>query len=292
MDVSIILVNYNTKELTYDCIKSIREKTNGISYEIIVVDNASTDGSKELFILENSIKYIYLEKNLGFGQANNVGAKIAEGDYLFFLNTDTKLINNAISILYHFMIQKKGEVGVAGGILLGIDKKENGSYGSFPTIQSSLLRILGKTKNNLLYSATQENSLKTKGYCEVDYVLGADMMIEKQLFNTIKGFDSDFFMYYEESDLQKKCCNLNLKNYILCEAQIHHFINASVNMLANNKKRTMVNQSMLIYLKKHTSKTSFALFKMVFCFIEIIKILRGKYTIKENIRYIKKMIKI
>ena len=89
MDVSIIIVNYNTYALTSACIQSIIDHTEGISYEIIVVDNASTDGSKEKLESDRRIRYIYSEKNGGFGYGNNIGMKVASGDFLFLLNSDT-----------------------------------------------------------------------------------------------------------------------------------------------------------------------------------------------------------
>ena len=86
MDVSIVIVNYNTKELTTNCIKSIFEHTSGCEFEIILVDNASQDGSKEIFESMPGIRYIYNDKNAGFGTANNIGAKVAKGKYFFLLH--------------------------------------------------------------------------------------------------------------------------------------------------------------------------------------------------------------
>lgn len=83
LDVSIIIVNYNTLQITQNCIDSVVEKTKGIQYEIILVDNASTDGSKEFFEKDNRVKYIYSEKNGGFGYGNNLGMKIAKGNISF-----------------------------------------------------------------------------------------------------------------------------------------------------------------------------------------------------------------
>lgn len=93
MDVSIIIVNYNTKALTSQCINSIYEKTQGISFEVILVDNASIDGSKEHFQSDSRVRYIYSEENLGFGRANNLGVSVASGQNILFLNPDTVLIN-------------------------------------------------------------------------------------------------------------------------------------------------------------------------------------------------------
>ena len=86
MHVSIIIVNYNTKQLTKNCIESIIAKTSGVEYEIILVDNESSDGSQEVFASDKQIKFIEAGENLGFGKANNLGAQYAKGDYIFFLN--------------------------------------------------------------------------------------------------------------------------------------------------------------------------------------------------------------
>ena len=102
MDVSVIIVNYNTLGLTSDCIESIIAQTSTVEYEIILVDNASTDGSKEVFAQDKRIKYIYSDRNLGFGRANNLGIREAKGRYLFFLNSDTILLNNAVKLFFDY----------------------------------------------------------------------------------------------------------------------------------------------------------------------------------------------
>ena len=102
LDVSIIIINYNTCKMTCECIDSIVEKTHGISYEIILVDNASTDGSKEFFEKDERIAYIYSERNGGFGYGNNLGMKVAKGKYFFLLNSDTLLVNNAVKEFFDY----------------------------------------------------------------------------------------------------------------------------------------------------------------------------------------------
>ena len=91
MDISVVIVNYNTKQLTKACINSIIEKTAEVTYEIILVDNASTDGSVEMFSKDTNIRFLLQPQNLGFGKANNVGIQAAKGKYVFFLNSDTYL---------------------------------------------------------------------------------------------------------------------------------------------------------------------------------------------------------
>lgn len=108
MDVSIIIVNYHSADLVVDCINSVFEKVNNLKYEIIVVDNASEDGSVEKLeqIFGKQIIVISSEKNLGFGKANNLGVTKARGKYLFLLNPDTILVNDAIQYLYDYIDRK------------------------------------------------------------------------------------------------------------------------------------------------------------------------------------------
>ena len=125
MDVSIIIVNYNTKDLLKECIDSIYEQTKEITFEIIVSDNGSSDGSIEM--LKNyfpSVIIIENNANLGFGAANNRGLKIAHGKYIFYLNSDTVLLNNAVKCFFDFWEQAsdKDSIGAIGANLLN----ENG----------------------------------------------------------------------------------------------------------------------------------------------------------------------
>lgn len=143
MDVSIIIVNYNTYDLTAACIQSIIEHTKRISYEIIVVDNASTDGSKEKFERDSRIKYIYSEKNGGFGYGNNRGIEIANGDYFFLLNSDTLLLNNAIYEFFKYAKSHKSRI-IYGCYLQGNDGTYRNSFFYFPafTIKEFFRRMI------------------------------------------------------------------------------------------------------------------------------------------------------
>ena len=102
IDVSIIIVNYNTKVVTQKCIESVIDKTKAVSYEIILVDNASDDGSVEAIKEKNYlfVKIIENKSNYGFGRANNIGVKVAKGKYILFLNSDTILLNDAVSLFF------------------------------------------------------------------------------------------------------------------------------------------------------------------------------------------------
>ena len=118
MDVSIIIVNYNSIDLTIDCVNSIFQQTADVKFEIIIVDNASKNKEAERLQaeFENSVKMIEAKINLGFGKANNLGTKYAAGDYVFFLNPDTVLMNNAVKILWEEM-KNNPDMGCTGGNL-------------------------------------------------------------------------------------------------------------------------------------------------------------------------------
>lgn len=206
MDVSIIFVNYNTSKLTQDAIKSIYKKTVGVLFEIIVVDNASVDNSiKEIKARFPEVILIANKQNVGFGRANNIGMKVAKGDYFFLLNTDAYLINNAIEILFKFMEEKENAlIGITGGHMF----RENGnsciSSANFPNfklfIKGSFWRFFYKKS---FYINEIPKLIQTKENCpyEVDYVSGADFFVRRSVIEKIGGFNKRFFLYFEETEL-------------------------------------------------------------------------------------------
>jgi len=295
MDVSVIIVNYNTKELTLNCIKSVILQTLDISYEIIIVDNSSIDGSQQAIKRDYpNIILIESKENLGFGRANNLGAEKAQGKYLFFLNSDTILLNNSIHFLFIFNeINKTNlKIGVSGGMLVDENRLETGSFGPLPTITNILKsiffllpRFTRMTPNEIIY-------FQTNGHLEVGYVTGADMFISKSIFKNLKGFDQNIFMYYEETDLQLRLKNANYRNYVVKGTQIIHLEGASINQInANNKKRLIITKSMFYYFRKHSKLLSFLSFKILFLTIRLATIVDFNYSWKEKKEYILQMIK-
>ena len=141
MDVSVIIVNYNTKDLTKQCIDSIFEHTSDVTFEVLLVDNASTDGSVELFEKDTRIRFLESGCNLGFGKANNLGAQNAEGKYLLLLNSDTILLNNAIKLFFDKMESVGQEVGCMGCLLQDAHRQYMHSYAELPNVKN-MLRIL------------------------------------------------------------------------------------------------------------------------------------------------------
>ena len=254
VDISIILVNYNTVRLTVDCIDSIFSFTHNVRFEVIVVDNASTDGSKELFEKDDRIQYIYEEKNHGFGKANNIGASLAKGNYLFFLNSDTLLYENAIFDLFNFLENNRDAI-ICGGNLVSKDKLPTSSFERiYPSISYVLNELFLKIPGKIIFGKNTCYNY-TRKPIEVAYVSGADLMILTETFMAINGFDERFFMYYEETDLCKRASKLG-KIYSIPSAHIIHFGGQSSKdspKLPSNKKLSIQHDSACLYFSKHYS---------------------------------------
>lgn len=297
MDVSIIIVNYNTLNLTKDTIDSVLEKTKGISYEIILVDNASKDGSIKFFEKNYKDKIIFIKnkENLGFGRANNKGIEIAKGKYIFLLNSDTLLINNAIKILFDFMEENK-KCGICGGNLYSINFEPMHSFkNKLPDIQSEFheyINMFEKVKEKVLKKENDFNfSLLPK---EVGYITGADMLIRKEILNEIKGFDEDFFMYSEEAELTYRVKNKGYKVYSVPDAKIIHLEGKSTKIKV--KKIEMQLDGKYKYYQKTYGKEACkklyiisqigffirAILTLKFDYLKIIKINRKKYLTLKN----------
>ena len=253
MDVSIIIVNYNTTKLIEDCIQSIYEKTTKIDFEIIVVDNNSVDDSLEKLKSKfKNIKLIELNENIGFGCANNEGIKMTTGRNILFLNPDTILLNNTIRILSEFLDQNS-EVGACGGNLYTKDLKPNFSYMPFfPTLLPELNLLTG----NLIYLFFVGKNYQfnySEKPIEVAYITGADMMISQKCLSVAGSFDPDFFLYYEETELSLRIKKSGYKIYSVPTAKIIHFEGGSFSYSEDSQRFSLVSRS--IFMKK--AKKSF-----------------------------------
>lgn len=230
MDVSVIIVNYYSEQLIGSCVRSIHEKTSGIHYEIILVNNGCGKESLEKLnsLKSDNVRIIDSEVNLGFGKANNLGASYAKGKYLFLLNPDTELLNNAVKILYDHM-EAHPDTGVAGGNLYTQDGRANPSFCmNFDTLENEkresswgtiiLSKIYGKTNRKSLEIHFNDSGSPM----EVAYIFGADMFMKKELFDSLCGFDPDFFMYAEEEELTRRIHDRGYRIISVPDAKIMH----------------------------------------------------------------------
>lgn len=221
MDVSIIIVNYNTKKLLKSCINSIIDKTKGVSYEIIVVDNCSTETIDDLPLIYPTVSFLFSKENLGFGKANNLGYQQSCGEMIFMLNPDTLLLNNAICLLYGFLKENRDK-SIVGGALFDEFGNKMHSYGElFPSIKWEVNRMLRNRFSKKLSHEINERVIK-QGFAEVAYITGADLMIKRDIIEQYGLFDPDFFMYFEESELAFRYYQKGYKSYFYPASQIVH----------------------------------------------------------------------
>ncbi|MBR6262848.1 MAG: glycosyltransferase family 2 protein [Prevotella sp.] len=200
MDVSIIIVNYNTTDLLLQCVSSIVSLTHGVSYEIIVVDNGSSEENLQPLRQDSRIVLLEQKENLGFGRANNKGAAAAKGRHLFLLNPDTILVNDAISILYRHLCDHE-ETGLCGGNIFDSEMTPIHSHDMLrPSILSELDTVLGHIYYKVVHGKNSWFNHTGKPM-KVALITGADMMIRREAWDKVSGFDPSFFMYYEDSDL-------------------------------------------------------------------------------------------
>ena len=264
MDVSIIIVNYNTISLLTDAVDSVFEKTEGIEYEIIVVDNNSSDNSKNILAEKygNRVNFIGLPENIGFGRANNEAVKIAKGRNIFFLNPDTILLNNAVKILSDYL-DNNPRVGCCCGNLLDIDKNPTHSFSRYciPSIFEEINQLFFRLPGKLLYG---KNTIynNTNKPLKVAYITGADLMIRKDIFDVHNGFDPAFFMYYEEAELEYRVKNNNYLIISVPFAQIIHLEGKSFSNYLDRLEKML--NSRLCFLQKTNNFISIRIINFLF----------------------------
>ena len=236
MDVSIIIVNYNTKQLLADCLNSIFAQTIDLDFEVIVSDNSSTDGSLEMLKADfPQVILIENNANLGFGAANNRGLAVAKGKYVFYLNSDTILINNAVKLFFDYFEEngEKENIGALGCNLLNKNGEIIHSYGDFlklneinHILNNLIHTVYGNFKLYLLLKVFHKAIpvIENKKHYEkktgqVEYITGADLFMRN---NDSALYDEQYFMYCEEMDLQYILSKQKKYSFIIDSPKIIH----------------------------------------------------------------------
>jgi len=229
--VSILVVSYNTRDMTMECLESVIDQTRDVPHEIIVVENASTDGSREAIAkLGSKVLLIALRDNIGFARANNLAAREARGDYLLLLNPDTLVLDGAIDRLALFA-NANPAAGIWGGRTLAGDRKlDPTSVWARMTLWSLICRALALDKifaNSTLFNAEGIGGWNRDTVRRVDIVTGCFLMIRRELWEALGGFDRAFFMYGEEADLCLRATKLGARPLFTPTATIVHYGGAS-----------------------------------------------------------------
>jgi len=255
MQLSIIIINYNTFQLTCNCIASIKEKLVDVEYEIILVDNASVECDANLFTIKfPSINLIKSLDNTGFTGGNNLGVAAAKGEYLLLLNSDTALINNAPAICLNYMQQHK-EAGMVTCQLIYPDGRIQENCRKFRTISWELLEVFPFYK--LLPKAKREalmlhHYFDHKSFVDCDWVWGAYMLFPKSIIELLpqKKLSDDFFMYCEDALWCWDFKQLGYKIHFLPQAKVMHIHKGSVSKDKWIKIRTTSIKNHAAFMKK------------------------------------------
>ena len=287
MDVSIIIVNYNTREMTAECIESVFRMTVGIEFEVILVDNASTDGSKEYFEQDSRITYIYNEENVGFGRANNKGYGYASGKYIFLLNSDTLLLNNAVKLFFDFAERMDSNIACLGCSLVDHNNQPMHSYGFFPTLRRHILNIIVNYIPGFSIPVGIVPDDAPDSF-PVEYITGADLFIRRNVIERCGFFDPAFFMYYEETDLQKRYAEQGFHSILIHTPQIMH-IHLKVRKRALRPLLLPIEGS-YIYYRKHFHRCKYYLVRLFYLLL-IPKVIIYPDTMEEKKKLIKLLVK-
>jgi len=253
-NLSVVIVNWNTKDLLSQCIESIKSHTKRAAFEIIVVDNFSSDGSPGM--VENNFPDVTLiknKKNRGFGQANNQGLAKARGKYILFLNSDVTVNENCLDEMFDFM-EKNPEIGASSCKLTFPDGSLQHSCRVFPTFRTFFLMLIGlrylfpnmKIFRDYLMQDWDHSDIK-----EVDQIMGSFMFIRSDVLEQIGSFDERYWMYFEEVDLclRMKKAGWKIVHYPYVSAV--HFLSKSSEQWGEIKRINEFQNSLLKYFKKN-----------------------------------------
>jgi GT2 family glycosyltransferase len=268
MDLSIIIVNWNSVEYLKKCIKSIFSGTKDLSFEIIVIDNASYDGCEEILRREfPKVKYVQSGKNIGFAAANNLGVRIATGKTLLFLNPDTEVIGAAINKMVANLLSAP-EAGAIGCRLLNSDLSlQLSCVQPFPTILNQMLGVEWIQKRLPMLKIWGIHPLfYNRGIPkEVEVVSGACLMAKRSIFEEVGMFSTDYFMFTEDVDLCYKIKQAGCRIYFINDAEIiHHGGGSSKKHSIDSFGIILMRESIFKFLCKNRNRTYAQIYKWSF----------------------------
>ena len=252
MKLSIIIVSWNVKDKLKTCLTSLYKNISGFDFEVIVIDNASDDGTCEMIREEFlDTKLIENKTNLGFGKANNIGYMKTTGEFILFLNDDTEIKSNFFPDLLNKFEQNK-KLGMIGCEIKNPDGTNQPSVRKFPRLKDQAITL---TKlHNIFPNSIKKYKQSDFNYSKqqsVDQVMGAFMLTKKSILEEVGVFDEQFFLWFEEVDLQKRIKDAGYEILYTPDESIIHDKGASFYQMKALKAQWNFNKSMLKYFQKH-----------------------------------------
>lgn len=254
MDLSIIVVNWNSLSYLRNCLASIYKYTTGVEFEIIVVDNASPEGNVDSLLGDfPEIRLVNSKENIGFSRANNLGFQDSSGRYLLFLNPDTELVNPAINMMLG-QIKDLRNPGIIGCTLLNTDLSvQTSSIQTFPTILNQVfdLEYLRLRRPDCRLWRIAPLFATNEFPVAVEVISGACMLVKRDVFEKVGLFSEDYFMYAEDIDLNYKVRRAGFTNFYVGQARIvHHGGTSSSKHSASQWSTVMKFRAMLKFYQK------------------------------------------
>lgn len=253
--ISIIILNWNTRDLLAQCLDSIEQHKGDIELEIIVVDNASSDGSQAMLKEKYpQIALINNDQNVGFAKANNQAMQVAEGDYFLLWNSDAFATPNAIQNLLQ-LAEKEPRAAIVGAQLRNADNSFQASYSHFPNQLQEFLILTGLGRALLGRAYPSLGPEEQKGAQIVDYVEGACLLVRRQAFQEVGGLDEGYFMYAEEVDWCYTMAKHGWQVWYQPEAKIIHLGGASSTGRRTHREADLY-RSRIRFFRKHYGNRS------------------------------------
>lgn len=250
MDLSIVIVNWNTRDLLAQCLRSVYDTAGDLALEVFVVDNASSDGSADMVRREfPQVKLIENAENVGFARANNQAIRLSSGRYVLLLNSDAVIMTRAIQAMVSFM-DEHDDVGLVGPELLDSSGRSQLSWAAFPTVLSELLGYHSRARKPLRAGANQDLSLTAY---EVDWVAGACLLVRMETVKEVGLMDERFFLYSEETDWCHRIRASGWGVVFLPEAKVVHLEGRSSAQLSD-EGLLLLYSSKILYARKYFGK--------------------------------------
>lgn len=274
-ELSIIIVNWNSKDFVRQCLASLKTNCRDISVETIVVDSGSFDGCGEMLAREfTSTVFIQSNKNIGFARANNLGAGQAAGRCLLFLNPDTEFFQDSIPVLLA-QLQALPQAGLVGCRLLNSDRSlQTSCVQAFPTVCNQVLNseFLRRRFPNLKMWGMAALFAQPARPAEVEVISGACILIRRDIFDAVGGFTEQYFMYGEDADLCFKISRAGHRVYYVPQTSIIHHSGSSSRQAQNNFANVMMRESLYRFFKLNHGWTTAAAYRVAMSALSIVRL--------------------
>jgi GT2 family glycosyltransferase len=275
-ELSFIIVNWNSAAYLQKCLRSMYDHTAGISFEVIVVDNASFDGVEQVLTLQfPGVRFVQLRENKGFAAANNAGFAIASAETICFLNPDTEIRSNVFAAMLD-LLRNDGRIGVAGCRLLNTDLTlQTSSVLPFPTLANQVFDIEWlkmRTPRWRLWGMRALFSENARPQ-EVEAVSGACMVVPRRVFEKVNGFCEDYFMYSEDVDL---CYRIRQAGHTVVYDGtmeiIHHGGKSASHAKESRFATVMMREALARYFAKHRSKAYATMYRRLLLVVALVRL--------------------